>query len=146
MESLIDSYSYHDDMNLLSPSQYGFRKAHSTQCTIFDTVPWTQYRQIRTNDYSHVVLLKKAFVTVDHNTLLHRLEYYGFRGVINRWFSSYLQCWTQTGPHVSSRIDFTWGVTQGSVLGPLLFLLWVNNIQIFSGKFNFYFFADDTNI
>ena len=77
---------------------------------------------------------------------VHKREYYGFRGVINKWFSSYLQGQTKTtqiGPNVSLRTDVTCGVPQGSVLGPLLFLLWVNDVS--SINFNFYRFADETN-
>ena len=68
--------------------------------------------------------LKKAFDTVDHNILLHKLDYCGFRGVINIWFSSYLQGriqTTQIDSYISARKDTTCGVPQGSVLGPLLF-------------------------
>ena len=126
-------------MNLISPSQYGFRKAHSS------------YRQIWTNETIILVWcfywLEKSRDSVDHNTLPHKLEYSGFRGVISRWFSSYLQDRTKTTqicPHVSSRIDVTCGVTQGSALRPLFVLLWVYDGS--SDKFNFYRFADEKNI
>ena len=92
--------------------------------------------------------LKKAFDTVDHKILLHKLDHYGFRGVINKWFSSYLEGRTQTtqiGSFISKRKNTTCGVPQGSVLGPLLFLIYVNDIQESSGKLKFFLFADDTN-
>ena len=64
-------------------------------------------------------------------------------------FSSYLlgrTRTTQTGPHVSSRVGISCGVLQGSVLGPLLFRLNINDIYVSSDKLNFYLFANDTNI
>ena len=92
--------------------------------------------------------LKKAFDTVDHKILLHKLYHYGFRGVINKWFSSYLDGRTQTtqiGSYVSKTQNITCGVPQGSVLGPLLFLIYINDIQESSNKLKLFLFADDTN-
>ena len=95
------------------------------------------------------MILKKAFDTVDHDVLLDKLNHYGFRGIINSWFSSYLKNRTQTTQvdrHISDKAVVGCGVPQGSVLGPLLFLLYVNDIHRCSNKLRFYLFADDTNI
>ena len=92
--------------------------------------------------------LKKAFDTVNHNLLLDKLNYYGFRGIVNQWFSSYLSNRTQTteiGSHISSKLNINCGVPQGSVLGPLLFLFYINDIQYCSSKLQFFLFADDSN-
>ena len=81
--------------------------------------------------------LKKAFDTVDQDVLLDKLNHYGFRGIINSWFSSYLKNRTQTTQvdcHISDKAVVGCGVPQGSVLGPLLFLLYVNDIHRCSNK------------
>ena len=89
--------------------------------------------------------LKKAFDTVNHKILLDKLNYYGFRGIINEWFQSYLTNRTQTtqiGSHVSTKLISPCGVPQGSVL----FLLYINDIYLCSNKLHFFLFANDTNI
>ena len=114
MESFIAQH------NMLSPSQYGFRKTLSTQHAILDIVSTIQTNMDK-RLFSCGVFIdrKKAFDTVDHKILLHKLDHYGFRGVINKWFSSYLQGRTQTtqiDSYISARNDITSGVPQGSVL------------------------------
>ena len=93
--------------------------------------------------------LQKAFDTVNHSILLHKLSHYSIRGTVNDWFSSYLSNriqTTQVGSHVSRKESTLCGVPQGSVLGPLLFLIYVNDIYMAPDKLTFYLFADDTNL
>ena len=135
--------------SLLYSSQYGFRQAHSTQHAILDMVETIQTNMDKKLFSCGVFIdLKKAFDTVNHTILLDKLNYYGFRGIVNQWFSSYLSNRTQSteiGSHISSKLNINCGVPQGSVLGPLLFLLYINDIQYCSSKLQFFLFADDTN-
>ena len=93
--------------------------------------------------------LKQAFDTVDHSILLRKLQHYGIRESIENWFHSYLTDRTQTtqvGSCISTKENILCGVPQGSVLGPLLLLIYINDIYNSSKLFKFYLFADDTNL
>ena len=93
--------------------------------------------------------LSKAFDTIDHNILLYKLEYYGFRGNVLKWFTDYLYNRKQYVLYNSCKSEYKnilcW-VPQGSILGPLLFILYVNDITNTSNVLEFVLFADDTTI
>ncbi len=92
--------------------------------------------------------LSKAFDTIDHKILLSKLEFYGIRGVANTWFENYLSNryqFVNFKNMLSSTSHIKCGVLQGSILGPLLFILYINDIIKSSSDLNFILFADDTS-
>ena len=93
---------------------------------------------------------KKAFDKVNHIILLDKLHDYGIRGIVHEWFTSYLANRTQTmridNDYISSKKNSVTGAPQRSVLGPLLFLININDIYLCSNELGFYLFADDTNL
>ena len=93
--------------------------------------------------------MQKAFDTVDHKILLHKLEYYGIRGVCNDWFKSYLsdrKQFVSINGYNSDLMPVDCGVPQGSVLGPLLFLIYINDLHKAIQYCKVHHFADDTNL
>ena len=136
--------------DILSHSQFGFRKNLSTShaTTLFVE------RLYNILDCDHFAIgtfldLKKAFDLVDHDILLKKLSFYGVRGNSLDWFRSYLHGRKQFVVYKdasSSLSDIVCGVPQGSILGPLLFLLHVNDLCEQSNVVQFILFADDTNL
>ena len=93
--------------------------------------------------------LKKAFDTVDHELLVEKLNVYGIRGVANKWLQNYLanrKQYVVINDDCSDLLDMTCGVPQGSVLGPILFIIYINDICNVSDVVKCVLFADDTNI
>ena len=136
--------------NILNSNQYGFRKNHSTDqalIQIYDKI--TNAMANKQHVIGIFLDLSKAFDTLDHNILLYKLEFYGIRGQALSWFKDYLikrkQYVTFNGLN-SDLLPVECGVPQGSILGPLLFLLYVNDLSNTSSLLSFVLFADDTNI
>ena len=139
-----------DKFNLLHPSQFGFRKNRSTIQAIVDQLEFVYHNLDVGNAVISVFLdFSKAFDCLDHEILLKKLNHYGIRGVTNRWFRSYLsnrnQCVTSNNA-TSSFLPITHGVPQGSILGPLLFLLFINDFPSNNSFFKYSLFADDSTL
>ncbi len=143
-------YNYLTKFGLLSESQFGFRKFHSTATALLDcTNEW--YVNLDRKLFNLVVFidLKKAFDTVDHHILLKKLELYGVKGQALSFLKSCLTNRSQKckmNGFVSSERLIKCGVPQGSILGPLLFLLYINDLPECLNTTTPRPFADDTNL
>ena len=143
-------YSFLDSCNILHSLQFGFREKHSTLHALIGMTE-TIKESIDNGTFGCCIFvdLQKAFDTVNHTILLKKLEHYGVRGNVLNWFSSYLcnrKQYVSVNGATSDQLTITCGVPQGSVLGPLLFLIYINDLPSVSRFLSFCLFADDTNI
>ena len=120
-------YNFLGHNNILYQSQYGFREKHSTTEAILEFISDTVESMENKKSTIGVFLdLSKAFDTINHNILLQKLDYYGIRGIAKTWFKDYLsnrKQYVNYENHNSQQMNLICGVPQGSILGPLLFLI-----------------------
>ena len=139
-----------ENNDILSNIQYGFRN-NSTTCHALINL----HKQLtKSIDYKLCTIgvfidLKKSFDIFDHSLLLQKPNRYGIRGIANSWLSSYLRERSQYvfyNNENSDAMNICCGVPQGSILGPKLFILYINYMVNISKKFKFIIFADDINL
>ncbi len=139
-----------DANNILYKHQYGFRKRHSTEHALIQLVNYISSALDNKKFALGVFLdLSKAFDTVSHNILIAKLSRYGVEDVALRWFRSYLanrEQYVYLEGYTSMKSQIMIGVPQGSILGPLLFLIYINDMAMTCTKLLPVLFADDTNL
>ena len=139
-----------DKHKILYMKQYGFRQGFSTTLALIDVIDDIK-RALDKGEYAIGIFLdvEKAFDSINHAILLHKLEHYGFRGHVNSFLKSYLENrkqYTNVNNKESNQLYICFGVPQGSVLGPWLFILYVKDMSNSMTHCDGKLFADDTSL
>jgi len=141
-------YSFTTSKQIISAQQFGFKTGSDTQQAIYclhDYILTALHNKL--NCICIFVDFRKAFDTVNHDLLLRKLDLYGIRGLVRKFFESYFKGrkqYTQVGDKRSSILDINIGVPQGSCLAPLLFNIYVNDLTYLFTDMLTVMFADDT--
>ena len=143
-------YKFLDKNNIIYSLQFGFWQHYSTLYALLNLTEATMKALDDGNFACGIFVdLRKAFDTVDHSILLSKLCHYGIHGLTNKWFEPYLanhKQFVSINGFVSSNSSIASGVPQGSVLGPLLFLLYINDLHVAIKHCAVHHFADNTNL
>ena len=127
--------AYWKKFNLFTSHQFGFRKKHSTSLDILDYIETILDLRDKSNIVSRTFIdIRKAFDSVNHKILYDKLEHYGVRGqplqLLKSYLSNRMQYISANDNYCSSMIPITCGVPQGSILGPFLYLVYINNLPV----------------
>ena len=144
------SYRFLTDYNLLYNHQFGFRSNHSTSIALIQLANNVASSMDDKETTVGVFLdFSKVFDTIDHHILLNKFDRYTIRGPVLEWIVSYLTSrkqFVQFGAVCSQPEPITCGVPQGSLLGPLLFVIYINKRPNASKVVKTFLFADDTSL
>ena len=143
-------HRYFNNYNIYYSNQYGFRQYHSTELAQIELID----RVVTDMDKGKLPInifidLTKAFDTIDHSILLHKLNHYGFSTIALSLMESYLnnrEQYIDLDGTTSSYMTLKSGVPQGSILGPLMFIIYINDMHKSSKMFNYISYADDTTL
>ena len=149
-------YDFLTETSQIYQSQYSFRRRHSCEHAIGELVGEV-IKNLENMKFTATIYLdlSKAFDTLEHSTLLSKLEIYGIRGMTLQWFKNYLadrkllvKCTTSRNcpPVKSDTYNIEYGTAQGSCLGPLLFLIFCNDMHLNLTYLHCIQFADDTTL
>ena len=143
-------YNFIEMNKLIYTRQFGFRSKHSTTHALISTIENIKSLIDSGNIVGGVFIdLQKAFDTVNHEILCEKIAYYGFRGKLQQLIRSFLtnrKQYVSINGFNSQEMNVTCGVPQGSTLGPLLFILYINDLHFSMNKSTASHFADDTCI
>ncbi len=143
-------YQFFQEKKMLYNAQYGFQPEHSTEFASLELVDRVIVEMDKINTPINIFLdLSKAFDTLDHKMLLEKLKHYGITGVVYKLMESYIinrKQYVEIDGTKSELLNITTGVPQGSILGPLLFIIYIDDIASSSNLFEFIIYADDTTL